>query len=99
MGQLRHIVRALRRPHRELSGNGPVPEMKRQRLLGRQAPILPETRLYIGAGETPKGGVPCRALALDLVRAAGDVPALDDSLQEAVLQKAFAVRSRQVARR
>ena len=48
--------------------------------------------------ETPEGCVPGRAIAFHFVRAARDIPALYDFLQEAVAQEAFPVRARQVAR-
>ena len=84
MRKLRHIVPGFGRPHCELPGNSPVPSVKGQRLLRREAPVLAETRFQISGGKTPERGVPCRALAFHLIRAAWDVPALDDLLQEAV---------------
>ena len=73
MRQLRHIVPAFGRPHRELPGNRPVPSVKGQRLLRRQAPVLAETRFEVNCGKTPERAV----------GAARDIPALDDFLQEA----------------
>src|SRR5271165_1076648 len=72
--------------------------MKRKRLLRRQAPPRAETRFQIRGAETPEGCVPGRAIAFHFVRAARDIPALDDFLQEAVAQEALPVRARQVAR-
>src|SRR5271154_535593 len=72
--------------------------MKRKRLLRRQAPPNAETRFQIRAAEAPERCVPGRALAFHFVRAARDIPALDDFLQEAVAQEALPVRARQVAR-
>ena len=97
MRKLRHIVPAFGRPDRELLGNGPVPSVKGQRLLRRQAPVLAETRFEVNGGKTPERGVPCRALAFHLVGAARDIPALDDFLQEAVLKQPLPVSPRYVA--
>src|ERR1019366_7708481 len=67
-----------------------------ERLFRRQAPARAEARFQIDGAETPEGRVPGRALAFDFVGAALDIPAFYDFLQEAVAQKAFAVRARQV---
>src|ERR1035438_8313187 len=72
--------------------------MQRERLFRRKAPPNAETRFQIRAAETPERCVPGRALAFHFVRAARDIPALDDFLQEAVAQEALPVRARQVAR-
>jgi hypothetical protein len=97
MRKLRHIVPAFGRPHRELLGNRPVPSVKGQRLLRRQAPVLAETRFEVNGGKTPERGVPSRALAFHLVRPARDIPALDDFLQETVLEQPLPVSPRYVA--
>jgi len=91
------VARA-RRPRRELAGHGPVAGMKRKRLFRRQAAVRAETRFQIRGTEAPEGRVPGGTVALYFVRAAWDVPALDDFLQEAVAQEALPVRARQVAR-
>jgi hypothetical protein len=61
--------------------------MRGQGLLRRQAPVLAEARVDVNGGKTPESGVPSCALAFHLVWAARDVAALDDFLQEAVLQQ------------
>src|SRR6266404_668725 len=98
MREFGDLVARSRRPRRELSGHGPVAGMKRKRLFRRKAPPNAETRFQIRAAETPEGRVPRRTVALHFVRAARDIPALDDFLQEAVAQEALPVRARQVAR-
>jgi hypothetical protein len=55
-------------------------------------------RFQIRGTEAPEGRVPGRTVVFYFVRAAWDVPALDDLMQEAVAQEALAVRARQVAR-
>src|SRR5580698_447006 len=92
------LVARARRPCNELAGHGPVAGMKRKRLLRRQAPARAKTRFEIRGAETPEGCVPGRAIAFHFVRAAWDIPALDDFLQEAVAHEALPVRARQVAR-
>src|SRR5271155_1329106 len=72
--------------------------MKGKRLFRRQAPARAETRFQIRAAETPERCVPGRAIAFHFVRAARDIPALNDLLQETVAQEALPVRARQVAR-
>jgi hypothetical protein len=67
-------------------------------LFRREAPVLAEPVFQIRRGETPEGGIPGRAFALAVVRTAGDIPALHDLLQKAVLQKALPVSPSQVAR-
>ena len=98
MWEFGDLVARARRPHRELAGHGPVAGMKRKRLFRRQAPARAETRFQIRGAETPEGCVPGRAIAFHIVRAARDIPALDDFPQEAVAQEALPVRARQVAR-
>ena len=93
-----HAVGALGRAYGQLAGNGDVPNLDRQRLFRRQAPVLVEPVLQIGRGETPEGGIPRRAFTLAVVRTARDIPALHDLLQKAVLQKALPVSPGQVAR-
>src|SRR5580704_9496 len=98
MREFGDLVARARRPRSELAGHGPVAGMKRKRLFRRQAPVRAETRFQIRGTEAPEGRVPGRTVALYFVRAAWDVPALDDFLQEAVAQGPLAVRARQVAR-
>src|SRR5690348_13082417 len=97
MRKLRYVVPAFGRPHCQLPGNRPVPSVKGQRWLGRPAAILAETRFEVNGGKTPERGIPCRALALHVVWAARDVPALDDFFQEAVPKQALPVSPRYVA--
>ena len=97
MRKLRYIVPAFWRPHCELSGNRPIPSVKGQRLLRRQAPVLAEACPEVNGGKTPEGGVPGRALAFHLVRAARDIPTLDDLLQKAVPEQPLPVGPRHVA--
>src|ERR1700722_5849784 len=72
--------------------------MKRKRLFRCKAPATAETRFQIRAAEAPERCVPARAVTLHFVRAAWDIPALDDFLQETVAQEALPVRARQIAR-
>jgi hypothetical protein len=67
--------------------------MKRKRLFRRQAPARAETRFQIRAAETPERCVPGNVIAFYFVRAARDIPALDDFLQEAVAEEALPVRA------
>src|ERR1019366_6389598 len=98
MREFGDLVARARRPRSELAGHGPVAGMKRKRLFRRQAPARAETRFQIRGTEAPEGRVPGRTVALYFVRAAWDIPALDDFPQEAVAQEALPVRGRPGAR-
>src|SRR6266567_9053381 len=90
------FVARSRRPHHELPGHRPVAGMQRQRLFGRKTPSRGKTLFQIGGAETPERGIPSSALALNLVRAARNVPAFYDFLQKTICKKALTVRTREV---
>lgn len=82
----------------ERARHGPVPGVKRQGLLWQQAPVCALDMLEIARAERPECGIPSRALIGRLIRAGGNVPALDRFLQEAVSQHALPMGSRELAR-
>ena len=76
MRELGDGIPGFRRPHHQLARDCPIAGMERQGLFGGEAPLRPETLSEVDRAELPVGGVPGRALARCIVRAARDEPAL-----------------------
>ena len=91
-----NFVAGFGRSHDELFWNRPVSSVQGQGLLRREAPVLAKALFQIDSAKTPERCIPSRALSLHLIRAARDVPALDDRLQKAVRNEALAVGPRQI---
>src|SRR5262245_60202392 len=91
------LVSAVRGSNEQLSRNSPVPHMKRNRLLGTQAPVIIEALIQIRRAEGPEGCVPASALAFRFVRARRDLPTFHHFADETGLLQALAMSAGKLA--
>ena len=96
MRELGNGIPGLRCSHYQLARHRPAAGLERQGLFRRETPLLPKAFSEIDRAEPPVGGVPGRALARCVVRAARDEPALDNRLQKAQTEQPFSVCARHI---
>ena len=98
MRELGDGIPGFRRPHHQLARYGPTAGMEGQGLFGREAPLRSETLSEVDRAELPVGGVPGRALARGIIRAAGNEPALDNLLEKALSEQPLSVCASEIPR-
>lgn len=96
MRELGDGIPGLRRPHHQLARDRPIAGMERQGLFGGETPFRSETRSEVDHAELPVRGVPGRALARWVVRAARDEPALENLLKKALSEQSLSVCAGQI---
>ena len=95
-GSLVTLLRALGDLTTSCRGTVQLPACRDSDCSGERHQFRGKALFQIDSAKTPERCIPGRALALDFVRAAGNIPAFYDFLQKAVRQKALAMGARQI---
>jgi hypothetical protein len=98
MRELGDAIPGLRRPNHQLARNRPIAGMERQGLFGGETPFRSKTLSEVNRAELPVRGVPGRALASRIVRAAGNKPSLDNLLEKALSEQPLSVCASEIPR-
>ncbi|MFT3804741.1 MAG: hypothetical protein QM766_26435 [Burkholderiaceae bacterium] len=92
------LVAAASRAHQKLARHVPVAGMQRDRVLGAQAPVIPEPLRQVSRAKGPERRVPVGALTLRTIGPRGDVPPFHHLTNEPAPEQPLPVDTREIGR-